>query len=166
MNKKHFLIVVGIIIVFVVSYIVYDQTRYTSFENEFTEIQNYYSNHGEGWNISEIELTYFDVENDKGFSTVIDDSSTIKSIYEQLMSTELKKTSTSNKSHEKSNFRLSLSYSEGRPTTVMHILYNRIYISEPFLHMTYKEVDSNQFYSFLEGLDLSWDREFQLSERE
>ena len=108
MNKKHFLIVVGIIIVFVVSYIVYDQTRYTSFENEFTEIQNYYSNHGEGWNISEIELTYFDVENDKGFSTVIDDSSTIKSIYEQLMSTELKKTSTSNKSHEKSNFRLSL----------------------------------------------------------
>ncbi|MFA9560138.1 hypothetical protein ACERII_22745 [Evansella sp. AB-rgal1] len=163
MKKKHYFIVVGILIVFVISYLVYDQTRYTTFENEYIDIQNYYINHDENWNISEIEVTYLDVDNNKGFSTVIDDSSTIDSIYEQLISTELKKTSTSDEGLGGNNFTLHLLYSEGNPSTRMHIHYDRIYISEPFLHMTYKEVESNKFYSFLEELDLSWDREFQMS---
>jgi hypothetical protein len=161
--KKKLLIAGGIIVVFVLYFIINDQTRYTSFADEFDEMKSYYGNESENWEIAEIELSYFDRTNNMGFNTTINDSTTIETISDQLMATELKKSSPLNQDLEDNNFTLILSYLEKLQTTTVHVFNNRVYISEPSLHMTYKEVGSDKLYKLLNELELTWDREFQLT---
>ncbi|GEN45243.1 hypothetical protein [Alkalibacillus haloalkaliphilus] len=160
MKRKHYLIGFGIIIIFVISFFVYNQTRYTTFENELSEIHSYY-NHSE--ELTKIEITLFDINNNKGLSTVIEDPDTIESIYQQLTSTNLKKTST--ETDWINNYTIDLKYSNGAPTTHLRLFQDgKLFISEPFIHGSYHETDSNKLYSYLENLKLSWDREFEFSE--
>ncbi|WP_188208280.1 hypothetical protein [Alkalibacillus aidingensis] len=159
-NKKKWVLWTFIILgAVLVSFFIYDQMKYTTFNDEMDIVRSEF-NHDEEIIMVRIEQRKRDSETINVIS--INDGETISDISKILSNTKLKKNNPEFSSED--YYELVLSYPNNYPSTKISVYKNQILISEPSVHGSYRVTEDNDLYSYLKDKEFEWDERLNIND--